>query len=103
MPRDARAQDVAASRCETGILKPTNRDASRHTAHRPRAAFASPAAVMATTTTTTTTTTRIDRVAASSSRATVSDDAPRACHLLAQLVDRGLVAAAAHAVDFLGC
>jgi WD40 repeat protein len=41
--------------------------------------------------------------AASSSRATVSDDAPRACHLLAQLVDRGLVAAAAHAVDFLGC
>ena len=69
MPRDARAQDVAASRCETGILKPTNRDASRHTAHRPRAAFASPAAVMATTTTTTTTTTRIDRVAASSSRA----------------------------------
>jgi WD40 repeat protein len=41
--------------------------------------------------------------AASSSRATVSDDAPRACHLLAQLVDRGLVAAAAHAIDFLGC
>ena len=41
--------------------------------------------------------------AASSSRATVSDDAPRACHLLAQLVDRGLVAAAAHAIGFLGC
>ena len=41
--------------------------------------------------------------AASSSRATVSDDAPRACHLLAQLVDRGLVAAAAHAIGFIGC